>query len=513
MSLLEVNNVSFRYDNNDLLVDANLRLFLGEHTVLVGPNGAGKTTFMNLLNGHLSPDKGEINWLNNVKVGYLDQYAKIDPKVTVKSYLLTVFLPLFEKELQMEKLYEQVAHAKNEAEMERFLNMASSIGDYLIEQDFYAIKSKLGNIIHGLGMQMEVLDQEIKTLSGGMRAKIILGKLLLDESDVLLLDEPTNFLDVKHIEWLSKFLVNYPKAFIVVSHDEHFLKEIATTVVAIENKSIERYKGNFEYYLKEREIRFEMSSKAYDSQQKFIKKQEDFIQKNIVRASTTKQAQSVRKKLEKLDVVEKPTKQKKLHFVFPFSTQTGRDVLKLNDLVIGYSNPLLKPISTVINKQQTIVITGKNGVGKSTLLKTILGRIKPISGSFEWIDTAKITYFSQEFELEEERTAFELIHYLLEGVDKKAVYTLLARYGISFEMANRKIKSLSGGQKTKVRLALMGQEKSNVLILDEPTNHLDQNAKDSLKEAILSYPGVVILVSHEKKFHSDLDAIEIELKG
>lgn len=513
MSLLEVNNVSFRYDNNELLVDANLRLFLGEHAVLVGPNGAGKTTLMNLFNGNLSPDKGEVKWLNNVKVGYLDQYAKIDPKMTVKSYLLTVFLPLFEKEKQMESLYEKVAVETNPTEMDRLLNMASSIGDYLIEQDFYSIKSKLGNIIHGLGMTMDVLDYEIKVLSGGMRAKIILGKLLLDESDVLLLDEPTNFLDVKHIDWLSKFLIAYPKAFIVVSHDEHFLKEIATTVVAIENKSIERYKGNFDYYLREREVRFEMASKAYDSQQKYIKKQEEFIQKNIVRASTTKQAQSVRTKLEKLDVVDKPVKQKKLHFIFPFSTQTGRDVLKINQLEIGYSKALLKPLTTIINKQQKIVITGKNGVGKSTLLKTILGRIKPISGSFEWIDTAKISYFSQEFELEEERTAFELLHYILEDMDKKAVYSLLARYGITFEMANRKIKSLSGGQKTKVRLALMGQEKSNVLILDEPTNHLDQNAKDALKEAINHYPGVVILVSHEKKFHDDLNAIEIELKG
>ncbi|HKL61281.1 MAG TPA: ABC-F family ATP-binding cassette domain-containing protein [Acholeplasma sp.] len=513
MSLLEVNNLNFRYDNNDLLIDANMRLFLGEHVVLVGPNGTGKTTLMNLLNKNLSPDKGEITWLNNVKVGYLDQYAKIDPSMTVRTYLLTVFEPLFEKEKQMESLYERLGTITNNAEMDRILNIASDIGDYLIEQDFYAIKSKLGNIIHGLGLTMDVLDVQVKHLSGGMRAKIILGKLLLEESDVLLLDEPTNFLDVRHIEWLTKFLVSYPKAFLVVSHDEVFLKDIANTVIAIENKSFERYKGDFDYYLREREIRFEHSSKNYESQQRFIKKQEVFIQKNLVRASTTKQAQSVRKKLEKLDVVEKPVKQKKLTFHFPFSTQTGRDVLVIDDLLIGYSKPLLSPLSTVIKKQQKVVITGKNGVGKSTLLKTILGKIKPLGGHFAWIDTAKITYFSQDFELDEDRTPFELLHYTLNDADKKVVYTLLAKYGINFDMGNRKISSLSGGQKTKVRLSLMGQEKSNVLILDEPTNHLDQHAKDALKLAINLYPGVVILVSHEKEFHEDLDAIEIELKG
>ena len=238
MSLLEVNNLNFRYDNNDLLIDANMRLFLGEHVVLVGPNGTGKTTLMNLLNKNLSPDKGEITWLNNVKVGYLDQYAKIDPSMTVRTYLLTVFEPLFEKEKQMESLYERLGTITNNAEMDRILNIASDIGDYLIEQDFYAIKSKLGNIIHGLGLTMDVLDVQVKHLSGGMRAKIILGKLLLEESDVLLLDEPTNFLDVRHIEWLTKFLVSYPKAFLVVSHDEVFLKDIANTVIAIENKKL-----------------------------------------------------------------------------------------------------------------------------------------------------------------------------------------------------------------------------------------------------------------------------------
>ncbi|MDY0209813.1 MAG: ABC-F family ATP-binding cassette domain-containing protein [Acholeplasma sp.] len=512
MSLLEVNNLSFRYDNNDLLLDANVRLFLGDHAVLVGPNGTGKTTLMNLLNRNLSPDKGSITWLPNIKVGYLDQYAKIDKNITVGDYLLTVFKPLFDKEAEMEKLYQDVGILEG-IEMERALNNAAAIGDMLIEKDFYAIKSKLGNIIHGLGLEMSILDSPIKHLSGGMRAKIILGKLLLDESDILLLDEPTNFLDIKHIEWLTKFLQGYPKAFLVVSHDEAFLKAIADTVIAVENKGLTRYKGNFDYYLSEREIRFQMTEKAFVAQQKYIQKQETFIQKNIVRASTTKQAQSVRTKLEKIEKIGKPVKQKELKFHFPFAKDTGRDVLVIENLEIGYTKALLKPINYIVRKNEKVIITGKNGVGKSTLVKTVLGLTKPISGQFKWIDTANISYFEQDFAFNQERTASELCFEELKDMDHKKVYTLLARFGISREMSDRTLSSLSGGQKTKVRLALMSQRKSNVIILDEPTNHLDQVAKEALRKAILEFPGVAIVVSHDKSFHDDLGAAELELKG
>ena len=512
MSLLEVNDLSFRYDNNDLLVEASLRLFINDHAVLVGPNGAGKTTLLNLLNKTLSPDKGSITWLEHTKVGYLDQYAKIDPNLYVGDYLLTVFKPLFEKEKEMEALYQKVGTLDG-VEMERALNIAASIGDYLIEKDFYAMKSKLGNIIHGLGLEMSVLDMPIKQLSGGMRAKIILGKLLLDESDILLLDEPTNFLDIRHIEWLIKFLQGYEKAFLVVSHDEAFLKAIATTVIALENKGLTRYKGNYDYYLSERALRFDQVSKQYDAQQKFIKKQEEFIQKNIVRASTTKQAQSVRTKLEKLDRIEKPSKQKELKFHFPFSKDTGRDVLILKDLEIGYSKSLLKPINMTIKKNTKVIITGKNGVGKSTLIKTIMGLNNPIAGSFKWIDTAQISYFEQEFTYDESLTAVNLCFDILQNMDKLQVYTLLARYGVSRDMADRPLKSLSGGQKTKVRLALMSQKKSNIIVLDEPTNHLDHNAKEALKQAIMAFPGVAIVVSHDKSFHDSFEATQLELKG
>ncbi len=510
MSLLDIENLSFSYSGEKLYDKASMRLFDGEHAVLVGPNGTGKSTLLKLLDKSLSPDIGKITWVPGRKVGYLDQYAKIDPHLTVESYLYDVFLPLFKKEKEMERLYEEVSKAKEE-DHERLLSWASDLGDQLIEADFYAIKSKIGNVIHGLGLTMDILDKPIKHLSGGMRAKIILAKLLLGDSDVLLLDEPTNFLDVKHIEWLSRFLQSYPKAYLVVSHHEEFLSEIANTVFALENLQITRYKGDYAYYLKERTLRFEQQEKAFMNQQKFIQKTEEFIQKNIVRATTTKRAQSRRKMLEKVERITEPQKSKIYHFYFPMASQTGKDVLTTTNLEIGYSESLLEPLNIAILKGEKVAITGKNGIGKSTFIKTILELIPAISGTFHWIDTAKIAYFEQDSVFEPQITAFQLVHHRYPHFTKKDVMSLLGNHGIDYDMAQRDVNSLSGGEQTKVRLALLRHQKGNVLIMDEPTNHLDVQAKEALKEALIQYQGTLILVSHEKEFYEDICDYEISL--
>ncbi len=510
MSILDIEQLTFSYSGENLYQKANMRLFEGEHAVLLGPNGTGKSTLLRLLDKQLSPDSGSVSWMPNKKIGYLDQYAKIDPDLKVNTYLYEAFLPLFEKEKEMESIYEKVVHA-HEKDHDRMLLWAATLQEELMDADFYAIKSKIGNIIHGLGLTMDILEEPIKYLSGGMRAKIILGKLLLSDADVLLLDEPTNFLDVKHIEWLAKFLQSYPKTFLVVSHLEEFIAEIATTVFALENGQITRYKGNYEFYLKEKELRLEQAEKAFVSQQKFIQKTEEFIQKNIVRAKTTKRAQSRRKMLQKMVRIQAPQHDRKYHFQFPLSSQTGKDVLVTDQLEIGYSEPLLEPLSIAILKQEKVAITGKNGIGKSTFIKTIMDIIPKLGGEFKWIDTAKIAYFAQDMEFEAGITPFQIVHHRYPHFTKKDVMSLLGNHGIDYDMANRELNSLSGGEQTKVRLALLRHQKGNVLILDEPTNHLDVAAKDALKDALAAYEGTLILVSHEKEFYQDLCDYEIIL--
>ncbi len=510
MSLLEVKNLAFTYGESMLYDKASMRLFEGEHAVLVGPNGCGKSTLLKLLDYQLAPDQGAIAWQPNLRVGYLDQYAQIEDTLLVKEYLYDVFYSLFQKEARMEWLYEEVGRVALD-EQEKLLTQAANLQEYLLENDFYTIKSLVSKIIHGLGLEMTVLDQTIKTLSGGMRAKIILSKLLLEEADVLLLDEPTNFLDVAHIEWLGKFLNDYQKSFIVVSHQEAFLQAIGKTVFAIEGSKITRYKGDYSYYLKERTLRFEQQQKAFVSQQKFIQRTEEFIEKNIVRASTTKRAQSRRKMLEKLTRIQRPQKSRKYQFFFPMGVSTGKDVLAMNELEVGYTESLIEPLSFIIRKAEKVVITGENGIGKSTLVKTVLSIIPKIAGEYAWIDTAQIAYFEQDSTLEGTLTPFQIVHNTYPDFSRKEIMDLLGNHGVNYDMARRKVSSLSGGEKTKVRLALLRHQKANILVLDEPTNHLDTAAKEALKEALIEYQGTVILVSHERAFYHAICDYEIAL--
>ncbi|MFP4287194.1 MAG: ABC-F family ATP-binding cassette domain-containing protein [Candidatus Izemoplasmataceae bacterium] len=509
MSLLEIKNLSFSYGEEQLYNQANMRFFKDEHAVLVGPNGTGKSTLLKLLDHRLKPDQGVVEWVSHIKVGYLDQYAHIDPTIKVKDYLYEVYKQLFDKEERLNHLYKAMTNASSN--LDDLMQKASRIQEELLESDFYTIKSQVLKILSGLGLDETILDNPIKTLSGGMRAKIILSKLLLEEADVLLLDEPTNFLDVRHIEWLTKFLQNYPKAFLVVSHHEEFLKAIATTVFALELGEITRYKGNYDFYQKEKALRMIQQEKSFVSQQKFIQKTESFIQKNITRAKTSKRAKSRRKMLEKLPRIKAPVKDKTYQFYFPLGKSTGKEVLKVHELEIGYEFPLVDPISFTILKEDKVAITGKNGIGKSTLIKTLLNQIEALGGKYQWIDTAIIAYFKQDESYQEGLTPFSIIHHVYPNFTKQDIMSLLGSHGVHYDMAHREMSTLSGGEQTKVRLALLRHKKANVLILDEPTNHLDFAAKEALKDALIDYQGTLILVSHEQDFYQDICDYEITL--
>ena len=385
------------------------------------------------------------------------------------------------------------------------MEKASQINDDLIKDNFYSIKEEIDKVLVGLGIAKEFKDRKLSILSSGQREKVYLAKMLLEEADVLLLDEPTNYLDSPHVKWLAEYLQNYPKAFFVISHDEDFLSKIANVVFYLRNKVINRYKGDYAYFKQQFPIRMEQYEKNYAAQQKFIKKEEQFIAAHIVRATSSRAAKSRRARLAHVERLEKPVNDtNQVYFNFPYSGDIGQQILNVDNLLIGYDSPLLAPISFKILKGEKIAIIGKNGVGKSTLIKTLLNIIPSLGGNFKFNDNAKINYFSQT-ELDDlSITPLEFLEQNKVGITNLEARSLLARCGIKKELAIRPLKELSGGEEAKTRLSLLTLKKSNILILDEPTNHLDKVAKESLKKAIYEYPGVVILVSHEKDFYDDI---------
>ena len=504
MSLLKVDNLMFNYSDKELFNGISFQLNQGEHAVLVGQNGSGKTTIFDLITKKLTPDKGTIEWTPGVTYSYLDQHYKVNDDFTVIEFLEQIYKNLFDKEKHMNELYEKGSNP-DDPNYFKYLDQASLINDELLRDDFYSIKEKIDKVIVGLGIPKEYKERKLNILSSGQREKIYLAKMLLEEHDVLLLDEPTNYLDAPHVKWLAEYLQNYPKAFLVISHDEPFLSQIANVVLHLQNKVIDRYKGDYAYFKAQSVVRKEQYEKNYAAQQKFIKKEEEFIAAHIVRATSSRAAKSRRARLAHVERLEKPKDDTNLvYFNFPYSGDIGKNILDVNDLVIGYEKPLLKPISLSILKGEKIAIIGKNGVGKSTLIKTILNVIPALNGTFCWNDKIKINYFSQT-ELDDlSVTPMDYIQSSQKNLTNLEVRSLLARCGIKAELALRPLRELSGGEEAKSRLCMLTLKKSNVLVLDEPTNHLDKIAKESLKKAIEEYPGVVILVSHEKDFYEDI---------
>lgn len=504
MALLDVTGLKFKYQTEELFNSVDFRILPNDHMVIVGDNGTGKSTFMKLISKSLIPDSGKIEWMNNVKYGYLDQYLSVKNDISIKDYLEDTFKDLFDLEKKMNNYYEKLVEV-DEKTMEKYLSYAEDIQNELEKKGFYQINQKISNMITGLGIASLGLDTTLDKLSGGQRAKVYLAKILLEDNDVLLMDEPTNFLDISHIEWLEKYLKIWPKAYVVISHDEGFLKEIGSVVCNLDNKKITRYNMPYDKYIIEKEIRDKEYKKAYTNQQKFIKQTEEFINKNIVRATTTKRAQSRRKMLEKLELLEKPKNHEPMILEFPFSRGLGQKVLETKNLTVGYDKKIvLQNLNILIKQNEKVAILGRNGIGKSTIIKTIINEIKPIGGEFLWNPSSDINYFAQIENYSSNETPIEYLRYFYHLKTDGELRSILAKVGIKGDLAVKPMASLSGGQQTKVRLALMSMKKSNVLIFDEPTNHLDIFSKAELWESINKFPGSVILVSHEDDFYDEL---------
>ncbi len=504
MSILEIKGLSHRYDDRDLFVKSDLTVNNGEHIGVVGLNGAGKSTFINIVAGKINQDDGEIKRLPRMRIGYLDQHATLDKSLTVMQYLREAFSYLDEKNAELESIYVEMCSAEGD-KLDRLVEKAALLQEELNDADYYDLEAQIKKIANGLGVNKFGYDTIIGNLSGGERAKLMLSKLLLEGQDLTLLDEPTNFLDVEHVEWLTKFLNSYKKTFLVISHDTAFLNNVAKMIVSIENGQIRKFTGNYDQYLVKREILNKQYEDEYNRQQAEIKKLQDYIDRNKARAATAGMANSRKKMLDRIEVMAKPLTIRDCSFSFPYIDLNTKDMLVVKGLKVGYDKQLIPDIDLRLGSTSKVWIRGTNGVGKTTLLKTLARQIPSLGGSFSFHPAAKIGYIEQELSFDNRSlSAYNVYLNAFPRCSQKEVRSALATVGLSGDLAVKPVGNLSGGEMMRLKLAIMGAKPSNILILDEPTNHLDVKAKQALKDALLKYDGALILVTHEPDFADGL---------
>lgn len=503
MSILNVEHLTHGFGDRAIFEDLSFRLLKGEHIGLIGANGEGKSTFMSIVTGHLMPDEGKVEWAKNVRAGYLDQHAVLEEGMTIGDVLRSAFSWLFEMETEMNQMFEQMAEATPE-EMERLLEETGTYQELLDQHDFYMIDAKVDEVARALGLLDLGLDRDVTDLSGGQRTKVLLAKLLLEKPDILLLDEPTNYLDEEHIAWLKRYLLDYENAFILISHDIPFLNEVVNIIYHMENQELNRYVGDYEHFQEVYAMKKAQLEAAYRRQQQEISELKDFVARNKARVSTRNMAMSRQKKLDKMDVIELAAERPKPEFHFQYGQTPGKMLFETQDLVIGYDEPLSKPLNFSMERGQKIALVGTNGIGKTTLLKSILGLIPSISGECELGEKLQLGYFEQEVSPDNRNSCIEEIWEEFPSFSQYEVRSALAKCGLTTKHIESQVRVLSGGEQAKVRLCKLLNRDTNFLLLDEPTNHLDVDAKDALKTALQEYRGSILLICHEPEFYQDV---------
>ena len=503
MSILNVEHLTHGFGDRAIFNDVSFRLLKGEHVGLIGANGEGKSTFMNIITGKLMPDEGKVEWAKNVRVGYLDQHTVLTPGMTIRQVLASAFDFLYDMEKQMNEICEKMGDATPE-ELEQYMEDLGTLQDLLTMHDFYMIDAKVEEVGRALGLTEIGLDRDVTELSGGQRTKILLGKLLLEKPDILLLDEPTNYLDAEHIEWLKRYLNDYENAFILISHDIPFLNSVINLVYHMDNQELNRYVGDYDKFQEVYAMKKSQLEAAYNRQQKEIADLKDFVARNKARVATRNMAMSRQKKLDKMDMIELAAEKPKPEFHFKEGLTTSRIIFEARDLVIGYDEPLSKPLNLTMERKEKVALIGANGIGKTTLLKSILGLIPPLSGEVEQGDYLEIGYFEQEMSGSGDNSCIDEIWQEFPSYTQYEVRSALAKCGLTTKHIESRIMVLSGGEQAKVRLCKLLNRPTNVLLLDEPTNHLDVAAKEELKRALKEYKGSVLMVCHEPEFYEGL---------
>ncbi|MFV4961054.1 ABC-F family ATP-binding cassette domain-containing protein [Lactobacillus delbrueckii subsp. allosunkii] len=503
MIIAQGHNLEQRFGAAPIFSKVNFSIENNARIGLVGPNGAGKTTLLKIMTGRQEASQGEFTVNKGIELGYIAQEHDFDEEKSIWEEMLTVFQPLIDQGQQLEKLQYAIADHPEDEDLLRRLDQAQ----YNFEQaGGYTYQAEIKSMLNGFNFPEATWNKQIASLSGGEKTRLSFVKLLLKKPPLLLLDEPTNYLDLDTLDWLEAFLKNYPGAILTVSHDQYFLDHLATQIFELQHGELTVFKGNYSQYLAQRELRDQQQEATYEKQQEEIKREEEFIQKNIVRASTTKQAQSRRKALEKMELVDPPKHKSKVRIKFDSARPSGKEVLILKDLAVGYPDKtMLKDISFQINKGDRVAIIGQNGIGKSTLLKTVMKQLPVKSGASKYGASLDIGYYDQELQgIDYSKTVIDTIWDRHKDMNEKDIRSILASFLFTAKDIDKQVSQLSGGQRARLTLTVLSMEHNNFLLMDEPTDHLDLDAKEVLEKALADYDGTLLFVSHDRYFINEL---------
>lgn len=508
MIILQANQLTKYFGADLILSNIKLEIQSKDRIALVGRNGAGKSTLLKIIAGEMSYDSGEIIKPKEVSIGYLAQDSGLHSSLSIWEEMMTVFAPLKAMEMQLREMERQMGDPDllaDSSRYEKLLKDYDALQERYKEQGGYQYEADIRSVLHGLQFsQYDYMATPVQSLSGGQRTRLALGKLLLMKPDLLILDEPTNHLDLETLTWLEQYLQTYPGAILVVSHDRYFLDKIATQVYELSRTTLKRYTGNYSRYLEQKAAEYERERKLYEKQQEEIAKLQDFIQRNIARASTTRRAQSRRKQLEKMKIMEKPIgDEKSASFSFDIERQSGNDVLIAEDVAVGYNmdKTIIRNIRFRITRGESIALVGPNGIGKSTLLKAIVNKLPLQAGRFRYGSNVQIGYYDQnQADLSSNKRVLDELWDAYPEKTEKEIRTVLGNFLFSGDDVLKPVSALSGGEKARLALAKLMMQKANFLILDEPTNHLDLDSKEVLENALIEYPGTILFVSHDRYF-------------
>ena len=513
--LIQLNNVTKNFVVNEIFSNVKMEINDKDRVAIVGRNGAGKSTLLKIISGELSFDSGERTISKNTTIGYLSQEFIVREDLSIYEEMITCFDEIISLEADLEKLSYELTPENIENDsglLDRFDRLQNEV---LTHKDYH-YKSKIESVLYGLDFTKDVFDKKISTFSGGEKTRLSMAKLLLSEPDLLILDEPTNHLDMENVAWLENYLSSYNGAIVIVSHDRYFLDKVVNVVYNLEFGKLKKYVGNYSKFLKQYEEDYEKQLKEFTSQQKDIKRLEEFVQKNIARASTSKMAKSRQKVLDKMELIDNPKKDDKAaNIEFNIKEQSGRDVLMIENLKVGYDG---KQVGNAYNfsvyKGDRIAIVGRNGIGKSTLIKTIAKKQNAIGGSVHYGSKVSLGYYDQkQAEFESSKTILNELWDEYPLMKEAEVRTVLGRFLFRGDSVLKIVRDLSGGEKARLQLAKLMLEKNNLLVLDEPTNHLDITSKQVLEDALENYEGTIVFVSHDRYFINKIANKVLDITG